>query len=676
MAGGGNDDRRGRWGGFDLGGGGGERRLRTSPWVWVIGFLLLLVLFNYLASPRPSKLDYSIFLQKVQQGDIIGTVRISETSVSGTYREGSNDVNFTADIPPILQGTTTLTETLQSNDVRFTGVQPNPWSSVLVGWVVPLLLFGLLWFFLIRRMSGAQSSAALNLGRNRVKIYDRKEMKTTFADVAGVDEAVEELREIVDFLKHPKKYQRLGGRIPKGVLLLGPPGCGKTLLARAVAGEANVPFFFMSGSEFVEMFVGLGAARVRELFQQAKEKAPALVFLDELDTIGKGRAGALGAGFGAHDEREQTLNQLLVEMDGFDSSKGVIIMAATNRPDVLDPALIRPGRFDRQVVVDRPDLRGREAILKVHARGVALDPSVDLRVLASRTPGFTGADLANVVNEAALLAARAEKNSVMMVELEEAIDRVTAGLERKSRVMSEKEREIVAKHEMGHALVALDMPTADPVHRVSIIPRGAAALGMTMQRPLEDRYLLTEPELKDRLAILLGGRTAEELGFAQISTGAQNDLQRATEIARAMVIEYGMSDKVGPLSFGNDGFRSAEGRMLFPGASPEFSPELAALVDEEVKRLLDEAHERARATLDRQRQLLEELSGLLMVTEVIEGPDLAAYVDGSKPIPSPDEARAALARGNGEDQARRPTEELPQAPTVPPPPPIAVDPKR
>ena len=357
-------------------------------------------------------------------------------------------------------------------------------------------------------------------------------MKTTFADVAGVDEAKEELKEIVEFLRNPKKYQRLGGRIPKGVLLLGPPGCGKTLLARAVAGEANVPFFFMSGSEFVEMFVGLGAARVRELFQQAKEKAPALVFLDEIDTIGKGRGGALGAGFGAHDEREQTLNQLLVEMDGFDSQKGVIIMAATNRPDVLDPALVRPGRFDRQVVVDQPDLRGREEILKVHVRGVAIDRQVDLRVLASRTPGFTGADLANVVNEAALLAARREREAVTMVELEEAIDRTVAGLERKSRVMSVKDKERVAIHEMGHALVALTAETADPVHRVSIIPRGAAALGMTMQRPLEDRYLLTEPELKDRLAVLLGGRTAEEILFDQVvSTGAQNDLERATEIS-------------------------------------------------------------------------------------------------------------------------------------------------
>jgi cell division protease FtsH len=670
----GNGNRRNRWSGFDLGGGSGEpRRLRTSPWVWVLGFLVVLIMANYLAAPRRTSLEYSTFLNKVNQGQIEGTLNISETTVSGTYREGDKRIAFTTTIPPILQGTTQLTDQLDQKGVHYTGVTPSPLSTFFIGWVVPLLLFGLLWFFLIRRMGGAQTSAALNLGRNKVRIYDRKEMKTNFGDVAGLDEAVEELREIVDFLKHPKKYQRLGGRIPKGVLLLGPPGCGKTLLARAVAGEANVPFFFMSGSEFVEMFVGLGAARVRELFNQAKERAPALVFIDEIDTIGKGRGGALGAGFGAHDEREQTLNQLLVEMDGFDSSKGVIIMAATNRPDVLDPALTRPGRFDRQVVVDRPDLRGREAILRVHARGVAIDPDVDLRILASRTPGFTGADLANVVNEAALLAARREKNSVTMEELEEAIDRVTAGLERKSRLMSEREREIVATHEMGHALVALDVPTADPVHRVSIIPRGAAALGMTMQRPLEDRYLLTEPELKDRLAILLGGRTAEEISFEQVSTGAQNDLQRATEIARAMVTEYGMSSRVGPLSFGNDGFRSPEGRLLFPGAAQELSPELASLVDEEVKRLVEEAHDRARTVLQARRDLLDRLSDLLMVNEVIEGKDLQEYVQGKRPIPTLEEARARQA-ANGEAQRVPSGPDIIAAPqSMPPPPPAAFE---
>jgi cell division protease FtsH len=636
------NDRRGRWQGFDFGGSPGDpRRMRTSPWVWILAFLVVLVLFNYFGAARPNTIDYSEFLNRVEQQQIVGTLKISQSSVSGQYKDPSTGdvVNFTTTIPPILQGTSQLTETLDANDVAYTGETPNGIQTFLIGWVAPLLLFGLLWFFLVRRMSGAQAGAALNLGRNRVKIYDRKEMKTTFSDVAGVDEAKEELKEIVEFLRNPKKYQRLGGRIPKGVLLLGPPGCGKTLLARAVAGEANVPFFFMSGSEFVEMFVGLGAARVRELFQQAKEKAPALVFLDEIDTIGKGRAGALGAGFGAHDEREQTLNQLLVEMDGFDSQKGVIIMAATNRPDVLDPALVRPGRFDRQVVVDQPDLKGREEILRVHVRGVALDPSVDLRILAARTPGFTGADLANVVNEAALLAARKEKDSVTMIELEEAIDRTVAGLERKSRVMSEKDKERVAIHEMGHALVALTAPTADPVHRVSIIPRGAAALGMTMQRPLEDRYLLTEPELKDRLAVLLGGRAAEEILFDNVvSTGAQNDLERATEIARAMVTEYGMSPKVGPLSFGHDGLRGGAS-FLYPGAGKDLSDDLAAIVDEETARLVNEAHERATHVLREHRGFLEQLSRILILTEVIDGPDLHAYFEGTKPIPPLDELR-------------------------------------
>jgi cell division protease FtsH len=666
-----DDERRGRWNPLDPGSSGepGARRLRTAPWVWILGFLLILVVFNLLAAPRPNSIDYSVFLDKVEKGQVVGTLKISQTSVSGSFRENGSETPFTATIPPLLQGTTELTDLLDENGVTYTGVTPSGWQSFLVGWVAPLLLFGLLWFFLIRRMSGAGASAALNLGKNKVKIYDRKEMKTTFADVAGVDEARDELREVVDFLKNPKKYQRLGGRIPKGVLLLGPPGCGKTLLARAVAGEANVPFFFMSGSEFVEMFVGLGAARVRELFQQAKEKAPALVFLDEIDTIGKGRAGAMGAGFGAHDEREQTLNQLLVEMDGFDSSKGVIIMAATNRPDVLDQALVRPGRFDRQVVVDRPDLRGREDILKVHVRGVAVDPSVELRLLAARTPGFTGADLANIVNEAALLAARKEKNTVTMDELEEAIDRGVAGLERKSRVMSDKEREIVAKHEMGHALVALTATTADPVHRVSIIPRGAAALGMTMQRPLEDRYLLTEPELNDRLAVLLGGRTAEEICFEQISTGAQNDLQRATEIARAMVTEYGMSAEIGPLSFGPDGMRG--GGFFYPGASPEISDALSERIDAEVARIVNEAHDRANAVLSEHRAFLDTMAELLMVTEVIDGPDLIAYFKGEKPVPDID----ALRRERGNSEPHTDAAESPSGPDIvvtPPPPPGAL----
>src|SRR5947208_1245337 len=445
-----NDDdrqRRGRWPGFDLGGGGKEPQPgQRSPWrfslISLVGALLVLLLVQSLFLRPHTSATYTTFVTDLKSCDtdggcVIKSAEVSDTAI--TWIRKTTGEQLSATIPGNYESTQVLND-LASRGVPAQGVQPNPLTGILVQVLLYAGVLGLLWFFLLRRMAGAGAASALNLGRNRVKIYDRKEMKTTFKDVAGVDEAVEELREVVDFLRNPKKYQRLGGRIPKGVLLLGPPGCGKTLLARAVAGEANVPFFFMSGSEFVEMFVGLGAARVRELFAQAKEKAPCLVFLDELDTIGKSRAGALGGSLGSHDEREQTLNQLLVEMDGFDTSKGVILMAATNRPDVLDPALLRPGRFDRQVVVDRPDLRGREAILKVHSRGVAMDPKVDLRVLAARTPGFTGADLANVVNEAALLAARREKNPVGMEELEEAIDRVVAGLERKSRVRSEKEK--------------------------------------------------------------------------------------------------------------------------------------------------------------------------------------------------------------------------------------------
>jgi len=662
---------------FDLGGGGGgggngsgapNRRWRFSLGYVLIAALVLL-LINALLFQGTEKVSFDRFLAFVDN-EQVQQATISESSVTWTLKDGRT---FSADIPPNYDPTALVTD-LAAKGVEVKGSQPSFWATALVSWVVPLVLIVLIYMFLFRRIAGGAASSALNLGRNRVKIYDRKDLKTTFADVAGVDEAVQELHEIVDFLRNPRKYQRLGGRIPKGVLLLGPPGCGKTLLARAVAGEAKVPFFYMSGSEFVEMFVGLGAARVRELFQQAKEKAPCLVFLDELDTIGKSRGGGLGGSFGTHDEREQTLNQLLVEMDGFDTSKGVIIMAATNRSDVLDPALLRPGRFDRQVVVDRPDLRGREAILKVHARGVALDPSVDLTIIAARTAGFTGADLANAINEAALLAARREKNSVTMEELEEAIDRVVAGLERKSRVLSDKEREIVAVHEMGHALVALQVPTADPLHRVSIIPRGAAALGMTMQRPLEDRYLLQEPELKDRLTILLGGRTAEEIAFKVISTGAQNDLQRATEIARAMVIEYGMSERLGPISFGQDGFRTAEGRLYFPGAGPEISVEVQNLVDAETSRLVEEAHDRARTILEGAGDLLPRLSKVLMAKEVIEGKELKAYLERTEPIPSDEELeRIRHERAPAPDGPTAPITPSPTAPVAPslPPPPAA-----
>ncbi|MFN2589227.1 MAG: ATP-dependent zinc metalloprotease FtsH [Actinomycetota bacterium] len=632
----GNRKDRSRFPGFDTGGGpSGDNRNRWRSmlmYVLIGGFLLWLVMRSF--EPQPDTVSLNTFFTQLR-GDRIAEVTIAADSLSWKLKDGTL---LHATLPPNYDPTT-LVDELSEQGIKNTGQQPSAFASLLFNILPLILILGILWFFVLRRMAGGGAAGALNLGRKGVKIYDRKDMKTTFGDVAGLDEPVEELKEIVEFLRNPKKYQQLGGRIPKGVLLLGPPGCGKTLLARAVAGEAQVPFFFMSGSEFVEMFVGLGAARVRELFNQAKEKAPCLVFLDELDTIGKSRAGALGGSLGSHDEREQTLNQLLVEMDGFDTSKGVIIMAATNRPDVLDPALLRPGRFDRQVVVDRPDLRGREAILKVHARGVALDPAVDLRVIASRTPGFTGADLANAINEAALLAARREKNSVTMDELEEAIDRVVAGLERKSRVLSEKEKIRVATHEMGHALVGLRLDNIDPVHRVTIIPRGFGALGITMTRPLEDRYIITEPELLDRLAFALGGRTAEEIIFKEISTGAADDLQKATEIARAMVMEYGMSPKVRPLSFGQDGLRGANGGYLFPGQRPEMSEETQRLIDEEATRLLNEAHERARIILTKDRRLLDRLTKVLIEREVIEGKELKAYLDGETPIPTQDELK-------------------------------------
>jgi cell division protease FtsH len=660
-------------------GGGSAPRPRMTPWIVIALAVTALLAFNQLSSVTGrDEISYSAFQAAVngENGvhiDPATVVKISDSSISGaiTQTDGSSQ-NFSTSLAANVTVDQAFTDWLQQHNVNYQFVTPNPWIGLLYSVLPLVLLIGLSYWFLFRRV-GAGGANPLNLGKNKVKIYDRKEMKTTFSDVAGVDEAKEELLEIVEFLRNPKKYQRLGGRIPKGVLLLGPPGCGKTLLARAVAGEANVPFFFMSGSEFVEMFVGLGAARVRELFQQAKEKAPALVFLDEIDTIGKGRSGTMGAGFGAHDEREQTLNQLLVEMDGFDSSKGVIIMAATNRPDVLDQALIRPGRFDRQVVVDRPDLRGREEILRVHARGVALEPAVELRNIAARTPGFTGADLENVVNEAALLAARRDKNAVTELELDEAIDRASLGLERKSRVLSEKEKERTAVHEMGHALVALSCEDIDPLHRVSIVPRGTAALGVTWVRPTEDRFMRTEPELKDSIAFAMGGRAAEEIYYdGVISTGAANDLERATETARAMVTVVGMSDDVGPISLGPD-----DQQQWF--AAPKVSQKTAELIDGEVRRLLEEAHDRALAILQEKRSLLSQLSALLIAVETIEGDDLDAYVKGTKLIPAPEDARRALTE-RSEAAAAASAAEAPiikhtpaPAPYIPPAPPMPAD---
>ncbi len=513
----------------------------------------------------------------------------------------------------------TLLERLDKAGIAYTARLERTWLTSLLSWLLPMIILVAVWMYFIRKMSAGPAGGILSIGKSKAKVYVQDETKATFQDVAGVDEAIDELREIIAFLQTPEKFQALGGKIPKGVLLVGPPGTGKTLLARAVAGEAGVPFLSLTGSDFVEMFVGVGAARVRDLFAEALAKAPCIIFIDELDAIGKARG--ISPITGGHEERENTLNQLLSEMDGFDTRKGVIIMSATNRPEILDPALIRPGRFDRQILVDRPGLKGREDILKIHTRGVKLAPAVDLRKLAARTPGMVGADLANIVNEAALLAARKNKNAVEMDDFEEAVDRVVAGLEKRNRMMNPREKEIVAYHETGHALVAESLPTTDRVHRVSIIPRGIGALGYTMQLPTEDRYLMTKGELQDRLAVLLGGRVAEELVFQEVSTGAQNDLYRATDIARSMVREYGMSDELGPMTF------VRERRPLFleglmPSSSKDYSEQTAQVIDREVTRLIDDAHHRAREILDSRREVLEHVAAVLLDQEVLEGDEL------------------------------------------------------
>jgi len=610
----------------------------------LIAAVVLSLVQSWLLAPQTADVPMSQFLTLVREGKV-EEVSLSDKEIRGILKPGALPAPaprtgdrvrtfLGAEPGPMMFSTTripgvddtALVKELETSKVKFRGrIENTFWRDLLFGWVVPLGIMAAIWMFLMRRIGGGPTQA-LSFGRSKAKIYDRKELKTTFADVAGVDEAKAELVEVVDFLKNPKKYQRLGGRIPKGVLLVGPPGTGKTLLARAVAGEADVPFFFLSGSEFVEMFVGVGASRVRDLFEQAKEKAPCIVFIDELDAIGKTRAGATGF-VGGHDEREQTLNQLLAEMDGFDSSKGVIIMAATNRPEVLDAALLRAGRFDRQVVVDKPDVKGREAILQVHARNVRLAQSVDLRVLAARTPGMAGADLANLINEAALLAARKGKDAVEMADLDEAVDRVIGGLERKSRVLSEKERDIVAHHEIGHALVASSLPQADPVHKVTIIPRGVGALGATYQLPLEDRYLLTRSELEDRIAVLLGGRAAEEVVYGEISTGAHNDLDRATEMARLMVMQYGMSDKLGAMTFGG----GQQALFLKGSGLPqerEYSDDTARVIDGETRAIIDRIYDRVRDLMTARKGVLMSAAAELKRTETIEGDRLRQLLAG------------------------------------------------
>jgi cell division protease FtsH len=517
-----------------------------------------------------------------------------------------------------------LTEKLRAADVDLSAdpQKGSAFVNVLINILPILLLVGILLFIFHQGQGGG--NRVLQFGKSKARQVTKDQPKTTFEDVAGVDEAIEELAEVKEYLENPIKFQAMGAKIPKGVLLFGPPGTGKTLLARAVAGEAGVPFFSISGSDFVEMFVGVGAARVRDLFEQAKTNAPAIVFIDEIDAVGRHRGAGLGGG---HDEREQTLNQLLVEMDGFDTKTGVILMAATNRPDILDPALLRPGRFDRQVVIDRPDLEGRRAILSVHARGKPLDPEVEVDVVARRTPGFTGADLANVLNEAALLAARREKRSITGAELEEAIDRVLAGPERKTRLIGEREKRTIAYHEAGHALVAHVLPNADPVHKISIIPRGRA-LGYTQTLPTEDRFLVTRSEMIDELAMLLGGRVAEEMVIGDITTGAQNDLERATKVARGMVTEYGMSDRLGPLTLGQRQGEVFLGRDF--ATHPDYSDQVAFEIDTEVRRLIDEAHDEALEILQAERPKLDEMAAALIERETIEKEDLIRLLDGTE----------------------------------------------
>jgi cell division protease FtsH len=587
-----------------------------------LGFLLFRNVFQDVGVRR---VTYSQFKQAAAEGRFI-RVQLSQDTVKGflpPHAQASPDDNtFRAEPSQLpwmahrVPGDDGLVKLLEEKGIEYEAVPDSGLSEILWIWLVPIGLALLFWSVMMRRMSGGIGQGpqgVMSFGKTRAKIHAESDTGVGFKDVAGIDEAVDELKEIVEFLKTPEKFRRLGGRIPKGVLLVGPPGTGKTLLARAVAGEAGVPFFSLSGSEFVEMFVGVGAARVRDLFAQAQSKAPCIIFIDELDAIGKSRnAGVMGG----HDEREQTLNQLLAEMDGFDSKLGLIILGATNRPEILDSALMRPGRFDRQVLVDRPDKRGREQILRIHVKEVKLGPDVDLKEIASRTPGFAGADLANVVNEAALLAARKNREAVLRADFEEAIERVVAGLEKKNRRMNEREKEIVAHHEAGHAVVNWMLPYAERVTKVSIIPRGLAALGYTMSMPLEDRYLMSLEELRDKMAGMMGGRAAEEIFIGEISTGASNDIQQVTEVAKAMVRDYGMS-RLGPVAYGdtrtNTFLRSAAGVEM-----RNYSERTAQMIDDEVRGLTTEALERARSILREQKDRVQALAARLLSQEVVE----------------------------------------------------------
>jgi cell division protease FtsH len=594
-----------------------ERQTQFNLWYFVLAALAVMWLHSIWVETRTVEpITYSEFVDYLKDGKIEEVV-VRQNTVEGKFKEPLADkrTRFVA-----VRVDETLAKDLEQYKVKYTGVIESTFLRDILGFVVPALVFVGLWFFLMRRFAdkGGLGGGFLSIGKSKAKVYMEKDVKVTFADVAGVDEAKEELQEVVEFLKNPKDYGRLGGRLPKGILLVGPPGTGKTLLARAVAGEAGVPFLSINGSEFVEMFVGVGAARVRDLFEQARKLAPAIIFIDELDALGRAR-GAYGVG--GHDEKEQTLNQLLVELDGFDSSTGLVLIGATNRPEILDPALLRAGRFDRQVLVDRPDRQGRIEILKVHLRKVKLADDVDPERIAALTPGFSGADLANLVNEAALLATRRGAAAVTLKDFNDGIERMIAGLEKKNRVLNPRERRTVAYHEMGHALVAMALPGSDPVHKISIIPRGVGALGYTIQRPLEDRFLMTTAELENKMAVLLGGRAAEHVAFDEISTGAADDLQKVANIARSMVLRFGMVEKLGQIAYESE----ASPFLGVPGGAPkarEFSEETAREIDAAVRGFVDRAFAKAVGILTDKRAILERGAQLLLQKETLNEDDL------------------------------------------------------
>jgi cell division protease FtsH len=615
-----------------------KRKVSFSLIYFLIAISAIFVLQRYFLAREVVTISYSEFKVLLDE-KLVDDLQISKDTIAGRLLDGAHDrilslrkekdkqeaehlkgIKF---FSVVRMEDPDLVKELSEKNIRYTAEPEVTWFKTLLSWIIPLVIFIAIWGFLFKRM-GSAGEGLMAVGKSKARVYVEGETKVTFDDVAGVEEAEQELQEVIEFLKNPQKFQTLGGKIPKGILLVGPPGTGKTLLARAVAGEAKVPFLSLSGSAFVEMFVGVGAARVRDLFAQAEKLAPCMIFIDEIDALGKARGISPMTGV---DEREQTLTQLLSEMDGFDTKKGVIIMAATNRPEILDPALLRPGRFDRHVLVDRPDLKGRQEIFEVHAKKVKLGPNVNLQVLASMTPGMAGADIANIVNEAALLAARKNKAAIEMADFEEAIERSIAGLEKKSRVINKRERERVAYHETGHAIVASVLPNADSVRRVSIIPRGIAALGYTIQLPTEDRYLLTKSELLDRMSVMLGGRAAEEIIFGESSTGARNDLEKATEMAISMVRAYGMSKTLGPLSYD----RGRPNFLETPWSQPrDYSEETARKIDEEVKTILEEAYEKAKSILAERMEKLRNVASILLEKEIIEGEELKRLLENEK----------------------------------------------